>query len=250
VEFAPNFKILLDSWNIRTNIWLREYVYKRITPKGRKPGFLSTILTFLTSAIWHGTYPGYYLTFAYGGFTQPAARLVRTNLRPLFLSPLEILPPKLPEALAKYDIRLPPLPRTLFKRIYDVIGIIATTLILNFTAAPFVLWYWSVSLEAWRRMNWYGVWMVALSFVFFYGGGAAVCKKIKEERVKRAPKDVALEIVGENYVHPTLRTDEMKGIGLQNMPPIDQAVLEMESLIDKLVESIKVEAKKRDASSR
>ncbi|KIM25146.1 hypothetical protein M408DRAFT_10539 [Serendipita vermifera MAFF 305830] len=141
VEMAPNFKILLDSWNIRTNIWLRECIYKRITPKGKRPGFQSTILTFLTSAVWHGTYSGYYLTFALGGFVQTAARLARTNLRPLFLSQLEILPPKLVEALAKQNIHIPPPPVTLPKMIYDFVGTIATIMILNFTAAPFTLWY-------------------------------------------------------------------------------------------------------------
>lgn len=38
IEFAPSFKVLLDSWNMKTNIWLRECVYKRVTPKGKKPG--------------------------------------------------------------------------------------------------------------------------------------------------------------------------------------------------------------------
>lgn len=52
VEFAPNFKVLLDSWNMKTNTWLRECIYKRVTPKGRKPGFKSSMLTFGTSAFW------------------------------------------------------------------------------------------------------------------------------------------------------------------------------------------------------
>lgn len=56
IELAPNFKvrtlpsctrprcscpaaqILLDSWNINTNVWLRECIYKRVAKKGRKPG--------------------------------------------------------------------------------------------------------------------------------------------------------------------------------------------------------------------
>ena len=245
VEMAPNFKILLDSWNIRTNIWLRECVYKRVTPQGRKPGFKSTILTFMTSAVWHGTYSGYYLTFALGGFVQTAARLARTNLRPLFLSPLEILPPKLPDALAKQGLKIPPPPTTLLKQIYDVVGTITTMMILNFIVAPFTLWYWSTSLEAWKRMNYYGLWMVGLGFVFFYGGGGAACRKWKEQRLKTATKSVAQEIVGENYVHPTLRTDEMKGTGLQHVPPVDQAVLEVEELVEKLVERLKAEAVNR-----
>lgn len=56
IEFAPNFKVLLDSWNMRTNVWLRECVYKRVTPKGKKPGFRSSMTTFATSAVWVSIY--------------------------------------------------------------------------------------------------------------------------------------------------------------------------------------------------
>lgn len=52
IELAPNFKILLDSWNINANVWLRNCVYKRVTPKGQRPGFRSSMLTFLASALW------------------------------------------------------------------------------------------------------------------------------------------------------------------------------------------------------
>lgn len=52
IEFPENFKTLLDAWNMKTNVWLRECVYKRVTPKGKKPGFRSSMLTFMTSAIW------------------------------------------------------------------------------------------------------------------------------------------------------------------------------------------------------
>ena len=53
-EVPENFRVLADSWNIKTNVWLRECVYKRVTPKGKKPGFKSSMLTYLTSAIWVG----------------------------------------------------------------------------------------------------------------------------------------------------------------------------------------------------
>jgi lysophospholipid acyltransferase len=52
IEVPENFKVLVDSWNIKTNVWLRECVYKRVTPKGKKAGFKSSMLTYLTSAIW------------------------------------------------------------------------------------------------------------------------------------------------------------------------------------------------------
>lgn len=61
IELAPNFKvssersftssptraelvvftdsqILLDSWNMNTNVWLRECIYKRVAKTGKKPG--------------------------------------------------------------------------------------------------------------------------------------------------------------------------------------------------------------------
>lgn len=52
IEIPSNFKVLLDSWNMKTNVWLRECVYKRVTPKGKKPGFRSSMITFFTSAFW------------------------------------------------------------------------------------------------------------------------------------------------------------------------------------------------------
>ena len=52
IELAPNFKVLLDSWNMKANVWLRECVYKRVTPRGTKPGFSSSMITFATSAFW------------------------------------------------------------------------------------------------------------------------------------------------------------------------------------------------------
>lgn len=54
IEFAPSFKVLLDSWNMNTNVWLRNSVYKRVTPKGKTAGLASVMITFLTSAFWVG----------------------------------------------------------------------------------------------------------------------------------------------------------------------------------------------------
>jgi len=52
IEFPSNFKVLLDSWNMKTNVWLRECVYKRVAPAGKRPGTSATILTYITSALW------------------------------------------------------------------------------------------------------------------------------------------------------------------------------------------------------
>jgi lysophospholipid acyltransferase len=86
VELAQNWKELLDHWNMNTNVWLRNNVYKRVAKPGKKPGFKSTMVTFITSAFWHGVAPGYYIAFVYGGFCQSVARSLRKSLRPRFFT--------------------------------------------------------------------------------------------------------------------------------------------------------------------
>lgn len=47
-------------------------VYERV------PKNYGTVLTFALSALWHGFYPGYYMTFASGALIVMAARKVIT----------------------------------------------------------------------------------------------------------------------------------------------------------------------------
>lgn len=74
VESAQNTRAYLGSWNINTNNWLRNYMYLRVTPRGKKPGFRASMATFVTSAFWHGFYPGYYLAFVLASFVQTIAK--------------------------------------------------------------------------------------------------------------------------------------------------------------------------------
>jgi lysophospholipid acyltransferase len=165
IEIPSNFKVVVDSWNMRTNVWLRECVYKRVTPKGKKPGFRSSMMTFATSAFWHGIASGYYLTFFFGGFVTSAGRLVRANVRPL------VLP-------------APGAPPTLAKRVYDIVGTVVCILLLNYTAAPFMLLGIKESLLAWQRLGWHGTWMIGGTFVFFYAGGQRMLKGMQQMRLK------------------------------------------------------------------
>lgn len=77
VETAQNTRAYLGAWNINTNNWLRNYVYLRVTPRGKKPGFRASMATFTTSAFWHGFYPGYYLSFLLASFVQTVAKSKR-----------------------------------------------------------------------------------------------------------------------------------------------------------------------------
>jgi len=84
VEFAQNSRDYLGNWNINTNNWLRNYIYLRVTPKGKKPGFRASMATFVTSAFWHGFYPGYYLTFVLASFIQNVAKSKFTKIKSYF----------------------------------------------------------------------------------------------------------------------------------------------------------------------
>jgi lysophospholipid acyltransferase len=79
LETAQNNKEYLEAWNQNTNKWLKNYVYLRVTPRGKKPGFRSAMATFITSAVWHGFYPGYYLLFMSAGFVQTCGKCTAQN---------------------------------------------------------------------------------------------------------------------------------------------------------------------------
>lgn len=64
----------INNWNMGTNRWLRSIVYERV------PKQYGTLLTFSLSALWHGFYPGYYLTFASGALIVMAARMVSIRI--------------------------------------------------------------------------------------------------------------------------------------------------------------------------
>ncbi|KAF3925097.1 hypothetical protein AA313_de0209372 [Arthrobotrys entomopaga] len=85
LETAQNSRGVLEAWNKNTNKWLRNYIYLRVTPKGKKPGFRSSMATFVTSAFWHGFYPGFYthvgIIMMYTFFKSPAVGLLQAELK-------------------------------------------------------------------------------------------------------------------------------------------------------------------------
>ncbi|KAL1122316.1 hypothetical protein AAG570_003721 [Ranatra chinensis] len=61
-ETALNFnKDYINSFNINTNNWMFQYVYKRLKFLGNK--YLSQIGVLLFLALWHGFHSGYYMSF-------------------------------------------------------------------------------------------------------------------------------------------------------------------------------------------
>lgn len=141
----------------------------------------STIQCSLFLLQQHGVSAGYYLTFVIGGFITTVSRLARSSLRPLLLPVVSESTSH--ESADGYDAQ----PSAgFFKTAYDVLGTVCTVLVVNFTCTPFILLYLSDCIEAWRRLCWYGLWMIFGGMAFFYGGGAAWLKGHQAERVRRA----------------------------------------------------------------
>lgn len=119
-QFATSFKMFLDNWNIQTALWLKRWMLQNriiLTEHASSSWNLRkqcelllfclrrvcyercpynpTAATFLLSAIWHGVYPGYYLTFVTGIAVTMAARAVsilyiRWSVETRFKSKLEL----------------------------------------------------------------------------------------------------------------------------------------------------------------
>lgn len=148
IETAQNTRAYLENWNKNTNNWLRNYMYLRVTPKGKKPGFRASLATFTTSAFWHGFYPGYYLSFVLAAFLQTVAKNFRRYVRPFFLT---------------FDGQQP----TQYKVYYDILSFVTTQTAFCFTTAPFVLLSLHSSLLVWSRVYFYAVIGTAASMAFF-----------------------------------------------------------------------------------
>lgn len=70
---TPSFKVKGDSWNMSVQVALKRYIYENIynpkdftdDKKRRKRQVQAQMGTVLTSALWHGLYPGYYISFVH-----------------------------------------------------------------------------------------------------------------------------------------------------------------------------------------
>ncbi|RKP27299.1 MBOAT, membrane-bound O-acyltransferase family-domain-containing protein, partial [Syncephalis pseudoplumigaleata] len=164
-ELAESPRVALDSWNIGTNRWLRNYVYLRLASPDKRSTLVATLATFAASAVWHGFYAGYYLTFASGALMTSVARLMRRTFRP-------IVAPNNAEMVA------PPL-----KLVYDVAGWLITQATINYVAVPFQLLTFSASWSVWHS-NAYVVHvaMLAMYVWLIYAGGSELTMRSPSNR--------------------------------------------------------------------
>ena len=106
-----------------------------------------------------------------GGFITSAARLARSNIRPLLLP-------------------APNQPPSITKRIYDVAGTVLSILVLNYAAAPFMILTVTDSFAVWKRLGFYGHILVFGGLFFFRAGGSGYFKDLQVKRgiVEQAKK--------------------------------------------------------------
>ncbi|KAJ5578909.1 hypothetical protein N7450_007776 [Penicillium hetheringtonii] len=204
LETAQNSHAYLGSWNKNTNHWLRNYIYLRVTPKGKKPGFRASMATFATSALWHGFYPGYYLTFVLGSFIQTVAKNFRRYVRPFFLTP----------------DGAHPMP---YKRYYDIASWLVTQLTLGFAVIPFIILSFDDSIAVWSRVYFYGIINIVVSLIVF----ASPAKSYLLGRLKRRNRPHVTRTVSQETVRPPT-------LGLPNDPErdFDEAVQEIKAEIE------------------
>ncbi|XP_063824952.1 lysophospholipid acyltransferase 6 isoform X2 [Ostrinia nubilalis] len=137
-EFAQNFRMGLASWNKNTNAWLRNVAYERGGAAWR------TARVYALSAVWHGFYPGYYLTFFAGGIFTVAARKMRAIVRPLFLGSR---------------------PTKIF---YDFLTLITTRVAMTYATVPFVLLQLGPSLAFYGKL-YYSLHFIAVGALLLPG---------------------------------------------------------------------------------
>lgn len=147
LETATCFRDIISNWNIQTANWLKYYVYLRVSQPGSKSSAFAICITYLVSAIWHGFYPGYYLTFVTGALCTISGNKLRRALRPWAYP---------------HDSSIP-VSRTR-QAVYNTLGWMLTQAALYYAVAPFLVLTLPLSIAAWQSVH-YGV-HVAILLLF------------------------------------------------------------------------------------
>ncbi|KAH3665545.1 hypothetical protein OGAPHI_003731 [Ogataea philodendri] len=225
-ETGQNVHDCLEAWNMNTNKWLKNYIYLRtckIDPEtGKlKPGMLPTFITFLTSAFWHGTMPGYYMTFIIGAFIQTVGKLFRRNFRPLVAS-------KDNSNVSKY------------KPVYDVISWLLTQSAFGYIVQPFVLLEFVPSFNLWKTCYfWVHIGSIVTCVFFDSPQGKKFSKKLQKYHLQPIPvekpvKKESLAKLKEHYSSATSLHDAIK-----KLPDFDSQEDIMENVVVPDVQEIK-----------
>lgn len=121
--------------------------------------------------------PLFATAFVFGGFLQGLGRILRKNVRPFVLPPDYPLLDESRKAAAE---------KTTIKRIYDILSIIAVHLTLNFAIIPFIILDLRLSMEVWRVLHYYGIFLTFIPLLAFRFGLQAKCKNALKVKAQKA----------------------------------------------------------------
>lgn len=124
-QTSLDLRTALNLWNKTTQNWLRTSAYDRNKR-------FKMLYTYILSAVWHGFYPGYYLTFLSGALFTQAGRSLRRHFRPLFVG-------------NRYS-----------QFAYDCLTFAATKFSIAYLVFPFVLLEFKTSLQVYCRLYFCG----------------------------------------------------------------------------------------------
>ncbi|XP_053607608.1 lysophospholipid acyltransferase 6 isoform X2 [Plodia interpunctella] len=162
-EFAQNFRCAIASWNKNTNSWLRAVAYERGGAACR------TVRVYALSAVWHGFYPGYYLTFFAGGIFTVAARKIRAVVRPMFVG-------------SRYK-----------KMLYDAASLVTTRVAMTYATVPFILLHLGPSLAFYGKL-YYSLHFLALGALFLPAGKSRHPAKVSSQNLQQASSIASTDI--------------------------------------------------------
>ena len=140
------------NWNIATVVWLREMVFYPI--KSKYGYYFASTATLMTTSIWHGGYPSYFLMFIgigmFSSFDMAIRRKI-TGISGLFSDHLR--------ENCKNTVL-----NHIFNNVIDVIKIIYNILFFTFWSVPFYFTDVKESFVVWRRVWFYGVVYYVIGF--------------------------------------------------------------------------------------
>jgi lysophospholipid acyltransferase len=121
-EKSQNANQMTACWNMRiSKLWLKQCIYERVNfgiPRVISRKALANLLTKLTSALWHGWFVGYYVSFLSLGLANWTESVVRKRIHP-----------HIPE-------------RLLHSRMAHVVAWLHTWICVNVFFGPFLLLTW------------------------------------------------------------------------------------------------------------
>ncbi|KAK9819931.1 hypothetical protein WJX72_004021 [[Myrmecia] bisecta] len=161
VEFCTSATHYATHWNTCTGNFLRQYVYERLTPRGKKAPFSVMLVTQLVSGVWHGVFAGYGLFFVSSAFMFESAKIIY-----------------------RYEQTWPARLRT--NPLWMVIKWAYSTFVLNYSASAFMVLSWAPSIAVWHSVGFLGHFLMLAIFLVSM---VAPPRRPRRTTAKRSPAE-------------------------------------------------------------